>query len=477
MVYVALLVGPAALLLLLAWTVYRQQPQARLFALAIFFALGFWYLLPGTLFLLGGDVSIADADLLLAHSDVETAIILVHASLALLLTLPGIFSAIPRRLRAAVAGPIETRTDARLDVLLLATITSSVAFLIVRYADLGPAFALQLLVGLTSAREVMSFENFSTGASQSLLALWEIVTIFLSTFLAAVLVWQRKTLTVRFVGASIAVLLSFISSGSRTVLLLLIFAVAMALLGRTAARPQRLWLQYRRRRGSVQALLPLLLMAGLVTVAISVMLARFEGDATQSESLALNTVGAHNDMFRELVYVLKHGSAYRSDPWLFLQTPLTYAMPTFLGFDKSIPPHLIDFNLDRASIDLVNGEGNVFPGLIGDMVLCFGLFAPLVLWAMSAVILACVLLAASAGPSRTINSALLVALLCYYVVSFRNMQGAFAILIVLGTALSLALPFRPPKRDRNSNVARSAATLLAHDSNGVVPRQATRGTT
>ena len=106
---------------------------------------------------------------------------------------------------------------------------------------------------------------------------------------------------------------------------------------------------------------------------------RFEGGPEELGWLAIRSVGVHNDMFRELVFVLKNGANYRSDALLFLLTPISYAMPSFLGFSKSIPPHLIDFNLDRAGIDLIYGVGNVFPGLIGDLVLCFGAFAPITL--------------------------------------------------------------------------------------------------
>lgn len=465
--YVALLVGPAALLVLTAWLVYRHQPRSRLFALAIFCAVGFWYLLPGTLFLLGGEVASADSDLLQAHSEIETAIALIHGSLALLLILPGLFSAMPRQfLGASTSASVtaETANHTRLDILLLLMITSSVAFLISRYAELGPAFALQLLLGLTSAREVMTFENFSSGPGQSLLALWEIVTIFLSVFLATVFVWQRRTLSIRFVGACLAVLLAFVSSGSRTVLLLLLFAVAISLVGRPSRQAERKSGQ-RRRRWAGRGVLPLILMIGLTTVAATVMLARFQDDPSQSEALALNTVGSHNDMFRELVYVIKHGGNYHSDAWLFLQTPLTYAMPTFLGFNKSIPPHLVDFNFDRAGIDIVSGEGNVFPGLIGDMVMCFGLFGPVVLWAVSAVIFFIMLFVCGRSQSRTISSALLVTLLCYYVVSFRNMQGAFAILVTLAAVVSAWLPRKPS----NSNYNRIFTSIMPLKSSSTKP--------
>lgn len=454
MIFAASLAIPGLLFALLAWIGYRAMPRARLFCLAIALGVGYWYLLPGTLFLLGGEVAAADIALLGAHREIVIAILLVHASLAMLLLL-AIFSGASSSHRAVLPDvPVES---GRLDLLLMATVVSTVTFLAYRYAEMGPAFALQLLIGLTSAREVMSFENFSAGPTQSLLALWDIVNIFLSIFLAATFTWQRQLLSVRFVGAGATTILAFVSSGSRTVVLLLLFGVAMALICRPRAAVSR---KAGPNRFTGRGALPLLLMAGLVAITAVAMLARFQDDPSQSESLALNSVGSHNDMFRELVFVLRNGWAYRSDPLLFLQTPITFAMPTFLGFNKSIAPHLIDFNMDRAGIDLILGLGNVFPGLIGDMVLCFGLFAPVALCLFSALMFATCLAAAGRGTNTSVNSGLLVTLLCYYIISFRNLQGAFGILLVLSAAVSTLLS-QPRTRPLANNAGSSPASCPA----------------
>lgn len=434
MLYAVLLAAPALLLALPAWILYRPEPQKRMFCLVIIIAMGYWYVLPGTLFLLGGELAAADADLLKDDHSIEWAILLVHACLATLLLLPAFLAASDKPHRLARSRPGAEVSLTSQDMLLSLVFVSSVFFLFNRYAELGPAFVLQLLLGLTSAREVMSFQNFSEGASTSLLALWDIVNIFISIFLATALTWQGRTRSMRFVGAVAAALLSFISSGSRSVLLMLIFAMTIALVcrPRTKAAP-------RIGRAKRRKTLAILLTGALVALAAVGMSARFQDDPSQSDSLALNSIGAHNDMFRELVYVLRNGWSYRSDALLFLQTPITYAMPSFLGFNKSIPPHVLDFNLDRAGIDLISGEGNVFPGLIADMYLCFNMLAPVVLFALAALMIRAAMTVSSLGTNLSVNAGLLIALLCYFLISFRNLHGAFGIVLVVAGVLSLFL--------------------------------------
>jgi hypothetical protein len=462
LMFAATLAIPAVLLALLAWVAYRPMPQARLFCLAVFFGMGYWYLLPGTLFLLGGELAGTDTDLLAASSEIGAAILLVHVSFVLLLLLPAYFSSTIRGIRDAPAICIATVSAARLDVLLLAMACSSITYLAARYAELGPGFVLQLLVGLISAREVMTFGNFSTTPTQSLLALWDIINIFLSVFLVATLAWERRTLSVRFMVAVSAGVLSFVSSGSRSVLLLMLFAVVTALI----CRPNRVATREsaRSNRWTARSAVPLLSMGAMLAIGAAALLARFPDDPSRSESLVFQSIGVDNDMFRELVFVLRNGTAYRTDALLFLQTPITYAMPSFLGFDKSIAPHLIDFNMDRAGIDLISGVGNVFPGLVADMYLCFGVIAPLVLCASSAVMFAVFVAATTRGSNVSVNRGLLIALLCYYVISFRNFRGELGIVVVLALALSVMLSVRSSTLPRKRRGASRLPGRQAHPS-------------
>jgi hypothetical protein len=257
-------------------------------------------------------------------------------------------------------------------------------------------------------------------------------------------------MSMRFVLACLSTLLVFASNGTRSVLLLLLFSLATTLFARprvTVAdrgpRPGR-----RRRR-----LLPVLLVVGLCVVAGMNMMARFENDPSQAEHILLNSVASHNDMFRELVFSIVNGDRYRSDGLLLLQTPLTFAMPSFLGFSKAIPPHLVDFNLDRAGIDLLDGAGNVFPGLIADMYLCFGDFGPLVHGALSALFLWIFWLATLNTNRSAIGGALFVTLLAYYVISFRNLQGSLAILVVVAYLLSRLMALSPRRGRQNAPMA------------------------
>jgi len=431
----SLLALPAIMLAGLAWIFFKDQPLSRVYILAMSSGIGYWYVLPGTLFLLGGDVAAVDSDLLRDEAAVFKASLLVHVSFAALLLLPLTFRLRPKTQRAPIF--MTTECTVRLNVLLVVTVASSILLLAYRYADLGPAFALQLLVGLASAREVMSFDNFSSGPGQSLLALWEIVNLFLAVFFGALFTWQRRILTGQFVGASAAIILSFVSSGSRSTLLLFLFAIFFSIICRP---PATVATGVKSTTGkNVRRLLPIIAIAALIGLAVAAMVARFEDSPAQSESLALNSIGGHNDMFRELVFVIRNGWSYQSDAWLFLQTPLTYAMPTFLGFNKSIAPHLIDFNFDRAGIDLVFGVGNVFPGLLADMFICFGPMAPVALCLFTAAVFAIAVAVTRSGRESTISQCLLISLLCYYVTSFRNLQGAFGILIVLAYILARLL--------------------------------------
>ena len=189
-----------------------------------------------------------------------------------------------------------------------------------------------------------------------------------------------------------------------------------------------------------------------MTVALN-MSARFEKDPSQADHILANSISAHNDMFRELLFSIENSNHYRPDGLRFLRTPITFAMPSFLGFNKSIPEHLIDFNFDRANIDLVYGEGNVFPGVIADFYISFGYFGPLVqLLFLTAVIYAFRRCAFSGGRNG-VSLAIYVSLLSYIIASFRNIPGSLAILAVCAAAVSILLRQKSPATDKFSTYA------------------------
>lgn len=303
---------------------------------------------------------------------------------------------------------------------------------------------IQLIFGSISARDLMSYSNFSSSYKESLIALCELLATFSSVFLAATFVWLRQSISIRFVVACFATTLVFISNGTRSTILLLLIAVFVALLSRPPSTKN-----YQRKTNVIlliRSLISLIIMGGLIVGVTTVMQARFANDPYQEEHIVINSVASNNDMFRELMFSILNGNNYRSDGVLFLETPITYAMPSFLGFEKAIPPHLIDFNFDRAGIDIVNGEGNVFPGLIADMYLCFGDLGPVVLAVLSALFFWVFWWVTLRRNCSAIGGGLFVTLLAYYVICFRNLQGSLGILVVASYALSvlLASPRRGP---------------------------------
>ncbi|MEY4505573.1 MAG: hypothetical protein RL297_151 [Pseudomonadota bacterium] len=428
-----LLLPPIAMTIL-AWLCYRQHFVARTFTVAVVFGVGFWYAMPGAAFLLVPGIQGEDSYLLSSDGSALHSIILINFSLALLLLLPGVVLHGSRIRHRTLQRELLSFSEASLEKLLLLTIVSAGSLLLMRFEELGPAFALKLLIGLTSARDVMSFENTSSGLKQSLIGLWELLTVFISVFIATTYVWLRRTMSWRFVLASLSTVLLYASSGTRSVILLLIFSLITALISRPAV-PLLASRQISKRRKR-KPLLPLVLIFGLCVTAVMSTTARFANDSSQADNVFINTLLVHNDMFRELLFSITKGNGYRSDGWLLLQVPITFAMPSFLGFTKTIPPHLVDFNLDRAGIYLIGGSGNVFPGLIADMYLCFGNFGPLVQAALSGIFLLLLWQATLKVNKSAIGGALFVTLLAYYVVSFRNMQGSIGILLVVTFLLS-----------------------------------------
>lgn len=433
-----LLFVPALLAMVGAAKIYWSNAASRALALAICSAVGYWYILPGTIFLSELRSASPDAYLALDETSSFQAVLLVHSSLVLLLLLP----------RALTQSrPWEVRSDStaasRLDVLLALCVCSSLAIFFIRFREYGSELFLDLLTGLSSAREFMTFENTSTSTAASMLALWEIVTSYVAIFLATIFILRKQAASSRTAFSIVALLFLFMASGTRAFLLLLLFASAFAMTCRAAPKKAQA-------KGIVpvlKAVIPILIIGVVVLAAGQGMLARFTGDS-ESGSLILDALTAHNDMFRELIFSIQRGDNYRADGLLLLLTPLSFAMPSFLGFEKEIPPHLVDFNFDRAGIDVVYGAGNVFPGLIADMYLCFGLLAPVALALLSAAMLYVCWWATLHRRNTDVAAALFMSLLAYFTVGFRNLPGSFVILVVLSLTLVIYLQPRRAKAQR-----------------------------
>jgi hypothetical protein len=147
-------------------------------------------------------------------------------------------------------------------------------------------------------------------------------------------------------------------------------------------------------------------------------------------------------MFRELVFTFLKGGAYNRDLFSFLLVPFQFLMPTFLGFTRTVPPHLADYNLDRAGIDIIHGSGNVFPGIIADVYISYGILAPIVLGLFTVFFLIIVASCTIKRNSTLVGVSLYIVLLSYYFVSFRNVQSSLALLSLY--SFFLASIFRVP---------------------------------
>lgn len=310
---------------------------------------------------------------------------------------------------------------------------STLGALVVRFASEGPGVLLDILAGRASSREFLTYYNISEGATQSLLALWDIANIAVSVYLIAFAVNQSKLLSFHGALAAFALVLSFLGSGTRSILVLGIFAVMAGFLFRPAEEE----LLERKINGlSGLRYIYLTFLGAVVGLASTGIVARFTVFRNEEGDFISNTLFNNNDMFRELVFIKTYMVNYAPrelgrEIYNFLQTPFSFILPRFLGFDKEIPDHLITFNQIRANIDLLSGQGNVFPGLIGDFHMLFGVLGPVF---FAAFILAFGMAIKSVSgwiPSQTAAMAFWVTMCANLLVSFRNISGSLALIALL----------------------------------------------
>lgn len=314
-----------------------------------------------------------------------------------------------------------------------AIIGSTFGLFVIRFATEGSGVLLDILSGRASSREFLTYYNISEGATQSLLALWDIANIAVSVYLIAYAVNQSKLLSFHGALAAFALVLSFLGSGTRSILVLGIFAVMAGFL----FRPSQDEMAQRRRNGlSGLRYIYLTFLGGVIGLASTGIVARFTVFRNEEGDFISNTLFNNNDMFRELVFIKTYMMNYvprelGREVYNFLQTPFSFILPRFLGFDKEIPDHLITFNQVRANIDLLSGQGNVFPGLVGDFHMLFGVLGPLF---FAAFILAFgVAIRAVSGwiPSQAATMAFWVTMCANLLVSFRNISGSLALIALL----------------------------------------------
>lgn len=316
---------------------------------------------------------------------------------------------------------------------------SSLSVMFVRFGGEGIGTIRDIFTGVISARDLLPYYNRAASAGEALLTLWDVLNVAGACFVVALAVLGGRTLSLANLLAVGALVISFFASGSRSVLL---GALVAALVARSVRGALGSLLEQRNRsRFRLFYTAALALTAGSALYGIG---ARFRFGAGAQANYISDTVINDNDMFRETAFVIANLGDYQpvdkvaavSD---FLLTPFWYMFPSFLGFSKDIPEHLVYFNYVRAGIDIINGQGNVFPGLIGDCQLVFGLLGPLLFGLF--ITLTCVALSLFASRIRgsTVRLAYATMILSFLFVSFRNIQGSLVLLFCAGWAMAFLL--------------------------------------
>lgn len=385
---------------------------------------GFWYWLPALNLLTFGYIGYDD---FVVTSAIDGACWFVLANQLLVLTT--LVLARPMLAPSISMSNVSVVPIAKIAAL---TLISSLALLAVRFGEKGTGVFVELATGLVAAREGVTFYNRSEGIGQSLVALWELVNIGSALFCLAWNIVQRRFMSFGGLASATALTLMFVGTGTRAALLQALFVTAVSLSSRATGK-QRVGLRAVFR--FVVFAVPLLGVAALILSGFS---ARFsnmgDGDAALSEAL-VGTLVLHNDMMRELIIVFESMTPSLDGALDFVRTPFTYMLPTFLGFEKEIPAHLVQFNFLRAGIDLNLGQGNVFPGLIADFWLVFSIAGP--------ILLSCFVVLSAASIDRfsrlandvSTQRAFRIAGFSYLFFSFRNIPGGFALILLLGAGV------------------------------------------
>jgi len=409
----------------LAWSISCRSIEFKILTLTVVFSFVFWYCLPGDFFLMGSAADSKDSFLYDSFFNITQAVLLSITCFFVLLTVPFFLSYKKKQ------GPTSVNLR-KLNLLIFLIFISAVFRFYILFREFGFDFIFKIIIGVSTPREVMSFENFSNGYYQSFMAFWDIENIFIGVSLAATLAWERKILSLSFVFSILIVLISFISSGTRSILLLLLFSIFVSII----CRPKQLVKVNIKKHNSIFYKIVICSMfSGLLFLAVSSVTSRFN-DVTENNSLVLQNIGENNDMLRELVFVFANDKNSDVNPIPFISTPFTFLMPRFLGFDKKVPSHLINFNMDREGIDVLWGAGNVFPGIIADMYMCFGIFAVATLPLFTIAYFFTSYWVTVRSRINPFNYGLFVALQSYYFISFRNIQGSLSFLVISAFILS-----------------------------------------
>lgn len=432
-----------AFALLIALLPFFNGPIARIVYTAVAGSFSFWYWIPALNLFTFEYIGVGN--FLITPSVFDAAVmtlgVQIFVQFGLILIRPYLYS------ESLVLSSDETEWA------YLGLMAFGLAFLslALRFASNGFGVITQLASGLLSARELQSYANLSSGADQSLGALVEIVAIAIGLLAMARHAFSRSLFTGDGMLAILALVMMFAASGTRAVLLqsLVVFWLV------SMVRPRQ-----RLSRQSFNPVRMLILGVGIVAllaVVSTTFIARFAADSgyarAGSFAAVIDTLVVNNDMMRELSFSIDTMQPDSSGAVDFVLTPISYMMPRFLGFEKEIPYHLIQFNFVRIGSDLNIAEGNVFPGLVADFWLNFGYWGGFMLsFFVTIFTLFVVSLSRLAGSPMNRVSFIAVSF-GFLFFCFRNITGALGIVIVLLSSAVIVLRF----------LARRNASRMARD--------------
>ena len=363
-----LIILSAIALGLISLPLLKRNQDALSVYICILISFTFWYWIPALNVINNGflveDTLAADRELL--QHDVH--IVLLYYIIAITISaVVAVYWFRPTRV-----SKIGELSDFRLNMASILVATSAVGLLVVQFKNQEARVIYDLISGAVSARAILTFFNKSSNTASSLVALWEILTIWCALYLISIHSLRGRLLSVTGSLGVLAIVILFFSSGTRSILIMVLFILSITKL---IKRPYTADLA--RRSGHGKKIGFVLSTLFLVFVIFSYK-ARFENFTTDFIDIALFSTLTNNDMFSELAFVLSNPlQCDSSSVFNFLFTPFSFVFPGFLGFSKQIPSHLIEFNLQRAGIDLLTDEGNVFPGIIADFYMNFGFVGPL----------------------------------------------------------------------------------------------------
>ena len=415
------------LFLLVFLVVATERPFSILVSLPLAAGFLFWYVVPGIYFIwvydCGDDWFIKN---LVDCVQDATSFLLVTIAFSF-------FACVLFSRTKPFLGLIKPKfLDLNILPLLTATIVCFALSVSIKIADIGAERLVSVLLLQQAAREGQDFSNISSGPLQSIMTFFDIITVFLSLVCVSSLIIKPKLSLLAVFLVSCPILVLYLFSGTRSLPMLLLVTGGLAFAVRSAC------LNRSGRRGGVgKNILNTAIGAACGWLFLGVAAVRFSDDPSLADSFIEQSLFVHNDMFRELVYAMASDGVFSRDPVGLLFTPFYFLFPRFLGFDKSIPSYLEDFNFHRARIDLVTGQGNVFPGILADFYINFG-GGGCVVFVLFVLVSVALFYKASFWKNRfdTYSISTFLVQMAYLFISFRNIMPYLGILVLLSFGIN-----------------------------------------